>query len=368
MESVVAKLLIKWLSLLLLFNLIATQRNDIRMPAEWELHQRTFMCFPAEQPWSRKILAHVRKDVATIANEIVKFEPVVMFANPTEIKLARKLLDKRVQIYPMVLDDLWARDTLPVFVEWNNNGTERLMGVVFNFNGWGGKQYHRNDAKVAQKVVSMFNMEERIAKIVAEGGCFETDGRGTLLVTESSLVNRNRNDESKAEIEKELKRVLGMRKVIWFKGVIGEDITDSHIDGLLRFVGRSTVVVSRPFPGSDPDVWSQSSDEALTILKNSTDADGNPFTIFELYEPDRSKIIIEGDPSTFFASYINFFIGNGFVLVSEFGDAVSDAKARSILRKLFPGRKVVSVEVNALASGGGGIRCATCDQPIIRKV
>lgn len=359
----------KWFYLLLLYKLVGAQRNGIRMPAEWERHERTFLCFPTdEEIWGKELLPEVRKDVAAIANEIVKFEPVVMFADPTQTGIARKLLDERVEIVPMEIDDLWARDTLPVFVERENNGSEQLMGVVFNFNGWGKKQYHVNDATLARKVVSLYRMEERIATIIAEGGSFETDGKGTLLVTESSLVNKNRNEESRAEIEEELKSALGMRKVIWFKGVKGEDITDAHVDCLVRFVGPNTVILNRPFCADcEPDVWSISSDEALTVLKNSTDADGNPFVVHELYEPDPAKIIIKGDPSTFLSSYVNFLVGNGFVLLPTFGDEAADSKARSTIQELFPGRSIVSVQISAIASGGGGIHCATHDQPAMQE-
>lgn len=356
----------KLLCLLLLLKVIVAQRDGIRLPAEWEPHERTFLCWPqSEDIWGRKLLPLVRKDIAAIANAIVEFEPVVMLVDPNQISGARRLLDSRITIQAMKLDDLWARDTLPVFVEKKSNAMQQIMGVIFNFNGWGRKQYHRNDAKVAEKLVRLYGMEERYANIVGEGGSFETDGKGTLLVTESSVVNRNRNEESKAEIEKELKRVLGMRKVIWFKGVKSQDITDAHVDCLVRFVKPGTVILNRSFPGEPESVWSISSDEALTVLNSSTDADGNPFEVVEMFEPDPSKIKIVGNKDTFLSSYVNFLIGNGFVIVPKFGDPEADLKSQTTLQRLFPGRVIVPVEISALASGGGGIHCATHEQPTI---
>lgn len=354
--------------LIFVVDLIIAEQNGIRMPAEWEPHERTFLSWPqSEEIWeynSTNLLPEVREDVAKIANAIVDFEPVVMLCDPTQIESAQRLLDRRVTIVAMKVDDLWARDTLPVFVENNNSS---LTGVIFNFNGWGNRQTHQNDALVAEKVVQKYHLENLRAKIVAEGGAFETDGQGTLLVTESSLVNTNRNNQSKEEIEEELKRVLGVRKIIWFKGVRDQDITDAHVDCLVRFVEPGKVILNRPFPGEKPDVWSASSDEALSVLQSSTDAHGRSFEIVELFEPDPYEIIVKGDENDFLSSYVNFLIGNGFVIVPEFGDRKADLEAQGTLQKLFPRREIVPVQIRALASGGGGIHCATHDQPVIKR-
>lgn len=338
--------------------------KTIRMPAEWESHLRTFMVWPqSSEIWENKLLREVRKDIANIANAIVPFEPVVMITDPAQSNSVQTQLHPNVSIIVIKVDDLWARDTLPAFVSEVENKIERAVGVVFNFNGWGKKQIHANDAQVARKVLELYDMQSRTAQLVAEGGSFETDGEGTLLVTKSSLVNENRNNKSIDEIEIELKNVLGMKKIIWFDGVKGEDITDAHVDCLVRFVRPGTVIVNRPFAGEPADVWSKSSDQALTILKNSTDANGNSFKIIELFEPDPNKILIKGDAGSFLSSYVNFYIANGCVIVPVFGDNESDLKAQTILREQFPERIIVPVQVSALASGGGGIHCATHEQP-----
>lgn len=355
----------KLLCLLLIVE-AALGQGITRLPAEWEPHERTFLCFPgSEEIWTEELLPEVKKDVARIANAIAEYEPVVMLVHPEDMEEAQELLDPRVEVVSMLLDDLWARDTLPVFVQKSDNDTKQTIGVIFNFNGWGNKQDHVNDAKVAERVVSMYNIEGAVANIVAEGGSFETDGAGTLLVTESALVNTNRNLQSKAVIEAELKRRLGVRKVIWFTGVKDQDITDAHVDGLVKFVGPHTVILNRAFPGSEPDDFSRSSDEAYEILQNTKDANGNSFKIIPLYEPDPDKIIYKGNETTFLSSYVNFYIGNGFVLLPKFGDEYADAEAKSTLLEFFPERKILSIPISALASGGGGIHCATHDQPAV---
>lgn len=254
-----------------------------------------------------------------------------------------------------------------MFVLRTRFGVERIMGVIFNFNGWGNKQIHANDAQVARRVVEMYRMQSRTAGIVAEGGSFETDGKGTLLVTKSSLVNANRNTKSMAEIETELKEDLGVKKVIWFEGVKGKDITDAHVDCLVRFVRPGVVIVNRPFPGEPPDVWSISSDDAVSVLKTATDVDNNPFQVIDLVEPNPEKIILKGDTKTFLSSYVNFLIGNGCVIMPAFGDKEADLKAQTTIQGLFPDRKVISVLISTLASGGGGIHCATHDEPLVRQ-
>lgn len=348
------------------------KRETIRFPAEWETHLRTFMVWPqSEEIWSEELLPGVRKDIAAIANAIVSFEPVVMLADPTQVAMAQSMMDSRVTVVGMPVDDLWARDTLPVFVLKTRSGLafgrETLEGVIFNFNGWGNKQIHANDALVAKRVVEMYNISSVTAQIVAEGGSFETDGKGTLLVTKSSLVNTNRNTKSQDQIEMELKKDLGVKKVIWFDGVKGQDITDAHVDCLVRFVRPGVVVINRPFPGSAPDVWSISSDQALIVLNSSTDVDGNRFQVIDLVEPDPDVIITTGNLKTFLSSYVNFLIGNGFVIIPAFGDPGADMKAVTTIQGLFPGRQVLSVLITTLASGGGGIHCATHDEPKVKE-
>ncbi|GAA2533007.1 hypothetical protein GCM10009860_11230 [Microbacterium mitrae] len=200
------------------------------------------------------------------------------------------------------------------------------------------------------------------ANLVAEGGSLETDGLGTLLVTESSIVNDNRNPGlSRDEIEARLMELLGMKKVIWFDGVYGEDITDAHIDSLVRFVAPGVVLLDVPGPGAPDDVWARSSAQARDVLDEAIDANGEPFEVIELPQPDFSLIRGEGDD--FLASYVNFYVANGAVFVPEFGDKAADREAQNILAEQFPDREIVPVAIDTIASGGGGIHCATHDLP-----
>lgn len=328
-----------------------------RYPAEWEAHSRTVMSWPNSQVWAQDT-RFVRDDIANLARTLADFEPVLLMASPDEAEDAARRCGDLVEVAAMPVDDLWARDTVPVFIET----VDGVAGVDFNFNGWGDKQTHANDGKVAARILRELGIPRIDTHLVAEGGSFETDGEGTLLITESSIVNQNRNPGmSRDQVERELRSLLAIEKVIWCDGVVGEDITDAHIDSLARFVAPGVVLLDVPGPGAPEDVWSRSSEQARGVLTREQDARGRSFEVIELPQPDFSKI--RGTSDDFLASYVNFFVGNEIVLVPEFGDRRADRRARGILGEHFPDRDVVAVRIDEIASGGGGIHCATHDIP-----
>ncbi|MFJ9516889.1 agmatine/peptidylarginine deiminase [Kitasatospora sp. NPDC101801] len=330
-----------------------------RFGAEWESHTRTFMSWPASTGIWGDQLPDVRGDIARLARAVAGYEAVVMFARSGQLDAAQNACGNGVEVVPLPVDDLWARDTVPVFVE--DSGT--LKGVDFNFNGWGEKQKeHGNDTALAAAVLGKYGIERVRTPLVAEGGSFETDGEGTLLVTESSVVNQRRNPgKSRDEIEAELKKALGVGKVIWFAGVRDQDITDAHMDCLVRFAAPGVVLLDQPFPGAPADVWSRSAAQAREVLTGATDAHGRPLQVIDLPQPDPDRITGRGD--AFVSSYINFYVANKALFLPKFGDAKADDRARGILRDHFPGREIVPVAIDNIASGGGGIHCSTHDQP-----
>ncbi|MFE4335256.1 agmatine deiminase family protein [Streptomyces sp. NPDC056831] len=335
-----------------------TATKGLRMGAEWESHARTFMSWPALESVWLEDLPYVRKDIARIARAIAEYEYVVMMAGPDQQAAAQKACGRDVEVIPLAVDDLWARDTVPVFVEQDGD----VVGVDFNFNGWGNKQVHTNDARVGRTLLAKYDIPRRKAPLVAEGGSFETDGEGTLLITESSIVNDNRNrGKSRDQIEAEIKRTLGIKKVIWLAGVRGQDITDAHVDSLVRFTEPGVVVLDKAHPDTPADSWSRAADQAKAVLSRATDAKGRPFEIVDLPQPDLYEITGEGDD--FVSTYANFYVANDSVFMPKFGDRRADKRARSILQEHFPKRDIVPVQIDTIASGGGGIHCSTHDQP-----
>ncbi|MEU7642781.1 MULTISPECIES: agmatine deiminase family protein [unclassified Streptomyces] len=329
-----------------------------RFGAEWESHTRTFMSWPAlEEVWGDQ-LPSVRDDIARVARAVAEYEPVVLMARPEQQNEAQRACGSQVEVIPLAVDDLWARDTVPLFVE----DAEGLLGVDLNFSGWGNKQTHRNDAQVGRLLLEKYDIRRAKAPLVAEGGSFETDGEGTLLITESSVVNKNRNPgKSRDRIEDEIKSSLGIEKVLWLAGVRGQDITDAHVDSIARFTAPGVVLVDRAFPDSPPDVWSRAADQARSVLKDATDARGKSLEVIDLPQPDLDKITGRGD--AFVSTYANFYVANGALFMPRFGDAKADDRAKGILQDQFPQRDIVQVKIDTIASGGGGIHCSTHDQP-----
>ncbi|MCH9708486.1 MAG: agmatine deiminase family protein [Actinomycetia bacterium] len=330
-----------------------------RMPAESARHARTFMSWPPlGSVWEGKDGPAVQSDIAAIARAVAEFEPVVLLAAPAETRAARRACGSGVEVIPIATDDLWMRDSGPTFVI----GSGTLAGIDFHFNGWGGKQEHARDEMVAASLLSRIGVTRIDAPITAEGGSLEVDGEGTLMATQSSLINPNRNPGvSREAIETALKDLTGVSKVIWFDGVRGQDITDYHVDSLARFAEPGTVLLSRPAPADD--VWTRAYRQALKVLQQATDARGRRFEIVELPEPDPTTIADRGE--AFLGSYANYYVVNGGVLVPRFGDRRGDADAKAIVGELHPGREVVQMRIDTVAEGGGGIHCATQQEPAV---
>ncbi|NEP13450.1 MAG: agmatine deiminase family protein [Symploca sp. SIO2C1] len=328
------------------------------MPDESAPHQCTWMAFGASRGiWGRKLLPEVQDNLATIARTIAKYEPVKMLVRQEDYDLARVKCGSDVELIICPLDDLWIRDTGPVFVI-NQDGNK--AGVDFNFNGWGEKQDFYDDAEVAGFVAQKSKVPLINTDLVLEGGGIEVDGRGTAIITESCVLNNNRNPGlSKADCEAELKALLGLRKIIWLPGIAGYDITDGHTDFYARFAHPGVVIA-----GFDPDP--NSFDHAVTkehldILRSATDADGDQLEVTVLEGPQKIR---PGYPTDDFAAgYINFYVINGAVIAPEFGDSQADSRAQEVLAELFPNRDIVQINIDAIAAGGGGIHCTTQQEP-----
>lgn len=329
-----------------------------RMPDEGEPHRATWMAFGAsERVWGKRLLRPVREQLAGIARAIAAFEPVHMLVREEEYELAERLCGGKVRLEVLPVDDLWMRDTGAVFVK---NAAGHLGGVDFNFNGWGEKQTYARDAEVASFVAERAGAQRLSTELVLEGGGIEVDGQGTALITESCVLNANRNPGlSKAACEAELRRLLGLHKIIWLPGIAGRDITDGHTDFYARFAAPGVVVA-----GLDEDPASY--DHAVTrrhleILRGATDARGRRLRVAVMKGPGQVRRELE--TPEFAAGYINFYVCNGAVIAPQFGDARADANARALLRELFPGRELVQLNIDAIAAGGGGIHCTTQQQP-----
>ena len=330
-------------------------------PADDVPHTRTWMAWPARRDIWGAMLPGVRSDVASVARAIARYEPVAMVTRPDQAGDAAKACGKHVEIVQIVNDDLWMRDMGPVFLV---NGHGGLAGLDMNFNGWGNKQVHPNDAEIAREVLALLGVRRFVAPFVSEGGALVVDGHGTVMATESSIINPNRNPgQSKARLSGEICSYLGARKMIWVPGLKGHDITDDHIDSLARFARGAEVVVDQPADPRARDPWAVSERQALRILKRSPDAAGRLLRC-QISRESRT-IPPHENPALFVNVYVNWYLCNGAVLIPKFGDRRADTAARSLVRELYPGREIVQLTIDNLAEGGGGIHCATQQQPAV---
>lgn len=328
------------------------------VPAEAEPHTRTWMAWPSTPDFYGGPGAYfesVQETLGRLAAAIAENEPVSMAAPPEQLALAARLCGPKVELFDIPTDDMWARDSGPVFVRKEGG---RVAAVDFGFNGWGGKQAHGRDGKLAALIADRAGVEHHDAGLCGEGGGLEYDGDGTLLLTESCWVNDNRNPGmEKAEIELRLKAALGVESVIWVPGVRGLDITDGHIDGSFRFVDPGLVIASS-YPG-DTSEWGRAHEEALAILAKARDARGRSLEIVSI--PAATEV--RSTSEDFLSSYANYYVGNGAVYTPQFGDRKADAHALDVLERLHPGRRIIQLDVDRIYENGGGIHCVTQQQP-----
>jgi agmatine deiminase len=325
------------------------------MPAEWAPHERCWMAWPCREKLWRGELDAARRAFAEIAATIAQFEPVTMVARPDLMDQAVNFCGGAVDVMAVPMDDSWMRDTGPTFVR---NGDGVVAGCDWRFNGWGGKETpHDADADLATALLSELGLQRFAAPIVLEGGGIHVDGQGTLLTTESVLLNENRNPGlTRADMADVLRGWLGVEKVIWLAGGLAGDMTDGHVDNVACFVRPGVVLAQICRDNGDPnyDVLQ----ENRQILESSTDALGEPLTVLTMEQPE--PLIQLGERLAL--SYVNFYIANGGVVMPAFG-CPQDADAYAAVSAAFPDRKVVQINARAILKGGGGIHCITQQQP-----
>ena len=332
------------------------------MPAEWATHSATWMAWPHnkslwESGWGVTLEA-VQVDFARVANAIARFEPVKMVVDPSAVVRARELCGANIELIEIAINDSWCRDSGPSFVCHPQLG---LAGVSWRFNAWGGKSAHELDEGLARRVLNSLGLPCFGTHLSNEGGAIHVDGEGTLITTESVLLNPNRNPGmSKQEMEEIFSRFLGVKKTIWLPGdpdYVTGDMTDGHIDGVCAFARPGVLLVDATRDQSS--VYAQVVRENRRVLELATDAQGRKFELIELFEATDA---VDTEAEVFCASYTNFYIANGAIIMPAYGiDA--DKEAAAVLAKAFPGREVVPVQINTLARGGGGVHCITQQQP-----
>ena len=341
-----------------------------RMPAEWEKHSATQIHWPSNrETWPGDRLDRVEKVFVKIISVLHRYEPVILLASThDDLSKAKKLLSghgvdlNRIAFHTVPLNDVWARDCGPVFVKRVRNGRGNLPAysiINWEYNAWGGKYPpYQSDNRIPEWFADTFSLNMFTPEMVLEGGAIDTNGEGVLLTTESVLLNPNRNPTfSRTDIEKKLKRYLGMDKIIWLKEGLAGDDTDGHVDDLSRFLNTNAILTMTCEDKNDINY--PALQENLEILRQSTDQHGNSFEIVTLPMPSTRIQGSTVDGSEYVpASYANFYIANGVVLVPLYDDRY-DGMAMDLLAEFFPDRDIAGIHCGDLVWGQGSIHCIT---------
>jgi len=351
------------------------------MPAEWEPHASTWLAWPHYRgDWPGKF-EPIPWVYAEIIRHLSRHERIDLIVNSTASeKQARKVLskanalNKNVHFHRWPTNRVWTRDSgctfvVDTLVDADDSPAPSGLGasltaITWRFNAWAKYPNYQHDEKIGSRMAKAADAEEirpmhGKSRIVLEGGSIDVNGRGTLLTTEECLLSKTqqRNPKmSRNDYEQLFSDFLGITNVIWLNSGIAGDDTHGHVDDITRFVSPDTVVTGIENDPADPNY--EPLRENIRRLRTATDQDGQPIAIVELPMP--GPVFFEKRRLP--ASYANFYIANGIVLVPVFNDP-NDRVALDILADLFPDREVVGIYSGDLIWGFGAMHCMTQQQP-----
>ena len=407
-------------------------RAEKRVPAEWEPHESIWMAWPTynnKHDWDAEAtyVQLLKTLIATVSVNLC----VTDAAHAQQVRaylqregIASSEFGSRIHIRTVGYGDIWLRDTGPVYVQ----SGRQTMAVDFDFNCWGWGSFVKDpgfagfiqrEEGVDREIAKLTNATPLKSSLILEGGALEFNGKGTVIVSEDVVFQRN-PAWSKVDVEAEFHRLFGTQKVIWLKGFVGNDAhpvinapyrmrlngtvqsvytlmtTNGHTDEFVRFTTSSTILLAKPpsaeEAANDP-IAARSREtllEAQRLLSSATDQDGNLLQIQWMPETRSMFVTLDqqdeicklltgldyqrvGKPNinrtkpitgVLAASYLNYLVTNQLVLVAKYRDldpgmAAADAEAVMVLRQAFPGRQVVAIDSRAINVGGGGIHCIT---------
>jgi agmatine deiminase len=330
----------------------------LRMPAEWTAHERTLIAWPArEAAWRGTTIEAARDAYAEVVAVVSEFEPVTLVADPAHARDAkRRVPGRNVEVVALPLDDSWLRDSGPIFVVGEGGDGSTRAGIDFRFNAWGEAfAPYDKDAEIARLLLDHLGIERFASPIVMEGGAIAVDGAGTLVTTESCLLNRNRNPLlNRADIETELRLQLGAERVVWLAAGLVEDAdTDGHVDNFCVPLAPGRAILQTVADPDDPNAPAAA--ENARRLEEAGIA-VEPFELLSRATRDDGSVVA--------IPYLNLYFCNGAAIV-PLGeqDRDMDVEALRRLHALMPDRETVGVPGRVLALGGGGVHCITQQVP-----
>lgn len=343
--------------------------NRFRLPAEWEPQWGILLTWPHEFTDWKPYLGDILKTMNQMAREIIKYENVMIVAQDPSLINKDLKENERVLITSFPTDDTWARDHGPITLLDKDGGKPRWLD--FMFNGWGDKFFAKYDNMVPLKLWSSFvpfieqvDIEDH-QDFVLEGGSIECDGQGTLFTTSQCLLAPHRNQPlTREEIAEQLIRRLHIERVVWLDHgkLIGDD-TDGHIDTIVRIAPDDTLL----YVGCDNPQDEQYEDflaleQQLQTLRTK---DGKPYRLLKLPMPEAIYEESGTGQDRLPATYANFLILNGAVLVPVYGQPTNDERALSIIQQAFPGRTMIPIDSRTIIRQHGSVHCLTMQIPQI---
>jgi agmatine deiminase len=337
------------------------------MPAEWTPQEAVWLSWPVDDPrhWGGAKRDTISRKFAGIAAAISRHEAVRINAAGADHAAIRaacntaKAVPERVELFDHPHNDVWCRDHGPIFVKHRETG--EVAVTDWEFNAWGGKFPPWDlDNLVPQKIAAALGLRRFQGGMILEGGAIEVNGAGQLLTTEAVLLNPNRNPAlGRDEIERLLRDGLGVSEILWLEQGIEGDDTDGHIDDLARFVDAGTILACID-PAGSPN--QRILEKNLSALRSFAGPGGRPFDVVEIPLPEACEVPGWRLP-VLPASYVNFLIVNGGVLVPTFRQRKNDDRALGMLRELFPGREIAGIDCLDLVEEGGTLHCISQQQP-----
>ena len=336
------------------------------MPPEWSPQEAVWLSWPVDDPrhWGGAKREMMWAKFAEIASGISLFETVRINApgkDHAEILAAcnrAKAVPERVQLFDHPHNDVWCRDHGPIFVK---HGTTGEVAVTdWEFNAWGGKFPPWDlDNTIPSRIANALGKRVFKGGMILEGGAIEINGAGHLLTTEAVLLNPNRNPHlSREQIEQNLRDSLGVSQILWLRQGIEGDDTDGHIDDLARFIDPQTILACIDTGEANKQILG----ENLSRLRAFTGPNGRAFDVVEIPLPEACEVPGWRLP-VLPASYVNFLIVNGGVLVPTFRQEKNDDRALGMIRELFDGREVIGIDCLDLVEEGGTLHCISQQQP-----
>jgi agmatine deiminase len=332
-----------------------------RLPAEWEPHERTAMCWPARSDMWGERYADAEVAHAEVANAIARFEPVTMLAAPRTAERAAARCGPNVEVIEQVIDDSWFRDSGPIYVL--DDAGDRVA-TDWRFNSWGDKFLpYADDAAAARRFAGRRGDPVRSIDMVFEGGSITGDGDGTLVTTTQCLMHPNRNPTmTQSEIEATLGAELGADRTIWLPyGLALDDDTDGHVDNIAAFAAPGCLVLQGCDDTGEAD-WLRL-DVDRRVAQGALDARGRTLEVVTVPVLPFAEIDRGEGPERVVVPYLNYYLGNGFVLIPTCGHP-ADADMVALIAEQHPDRQAIALDVGAvLAAGGGGVHCITQQIP-----